>query len=547
MKKKTLFKFIALSLPLVLIFIVEIILRFAGYGDNYNLFNKVTSENKTEYLVMNSKLSKKYFKDNEFKSDNQSDLFLKNKTDNTFRVFVQGASTVVGYPFYSSASFPRLLKHRLSQTFPEKNIEIVNTAITAVNSYTLWDIVDEIIDQQPDLIIIYAGHNEYYGALGVGSSASVGSHPRLIRTYLSLKDSRFFQLLDNTYTKIFNSKQDHKKNIKETTLMEVMAKEQEIALNSEVYNAGVEQYKSNIEKIITKYQKNDIPVILSTIVSNEKDIKPFISSDLEEEVFNEILKKNKSEVHKIAKTNAKAAYKLGQFYLNKQQDSAKKYFHLAKELDLLRFRAPEKINDVIVEIAQKKKVELVDMKKYFENFSTNGFLGDDLFTEHVHPNVEGYFVMADAFYNKIKELELIGDWYGFIPKDKAFNNLPVTLIDSIKGKMIVDDLKQSWPYKLKMSGKRPSSLSNLIEKPTFEELKAIGIYTGREMWENVMRQAYNRYEGEGDFEKALKVAQSLIFEFTEQPVVYEMAAEMCRKLKKNEEADFYQMKANKLK
>jgi len=62
-----------------------------------------------------------------------------------------------------------LLKHRLSHTFPNKNIEVINTGITAVNSYTLWDLTDDIIEQKPDLVIIYAGHNEYYGALGVGS------------------------------------------------------------------------------------------------------------------------------------------------------------------------------------------------------------------------------------------------------------------------------------------------------------------------------------------------------------------------------------------
>ena len=366
MKKKTAFKLIAISFPFFLILVLEVMLRIFGYGERYELFQKVISENNTEYYVMNSGISKKYFKNTGFRSDNQSDLFLKHKTDSTFRVFVQGASTAVGFPFYKNGSFPRLLKHRLSLTFPEKNIEVVNTGITAVNSYTLWDLTDKIIEQEPDVVIIYAGHNEYYGALGAGSAVFIGNHPFLVRTYLKLKNLRFFQLLENTYSQVLESNRDEGYKVGETTLMEVMAREQQIPYDSEVYNAGIVQFKSNFQKIISKYQDHDIPVILSTLVSNEKDIAPFISAELEETEFEETLEENVALASVIARKNAKAAYKLGQFYIEKQQDSAKKYFHIAKELDLLRFRAPEKINEVIVQFSEEEDVHLVDSKELFQ-------------------------------------------------------------------------------------------------------------------------------------------------------------------------------------
>jgi hypothetical protein len=60
-------------------------------------------------------------------------------------------------------------------------------------------------------------------------------------------------------------------------------------------------------------------------------------------------------------------------------------------------------------------------------------------TEHVHPNVKGDFIIADGFYNKIKQLQLIGRWENSIPYDEAFLDIPITRIDSIKGKFIVDD------------------------------------------------------------------------------------------------------------
>ncbi len=532
-------------IPFILILILELFLRLFGYGENYQLFNRVIGENGVEYLVVNSDVSKKYFKDTEFQSDSQSDLFLRTKTDSTFRVFVQGASTAVGYPFYKGGSFPRLLKHRLSRSFPNKNIEVVNTAITAVNSYTLWDVTDKIIDQEPDVVIIYAGHNEYYGALGAGSSASVGSHPMVVRTYLKLKNFRFFQWIENGMGKLIKSNVSNLQA--ETTLMEVMAKDQAIPLNSKVYEAGIAQFEGNLDKILEKYRRHDIPVILSTLVSNEKDVPPFISEELDIDLYKKYIEEGRSNVHELAQTNADAAFALGQSYLEQEPDSAKKYLHLAKELDLLRFRAPDKINDVIVEKAKDHNVPLVDMKKIFEAHSPSRILGNELVAEHVHPNVEGYFVMADAFYEKIKELKLLENWDHYISYAEAFDDIPITKIDSIKGKLVVDILKRSWPYDLSMSGSKPETHAFITESPSFENQKAINLYTNQEPWQYVMTQAYNKYKFDGNYKDALKVAQTLIFEFPEQYKVYEMAGEMCQNLGDESYAEYYYNKARSLK
>lgn len=546
LKKKTLFKIISISIPFLLILLIELILRMSGYGDNYQLFNKVKVDNKPDYLIMNSHIAKKYFKDKKFHSDNQSDLFLKTKTDSTFRVFVQGASTTVGFPYYRGGSFPRLLKHRLSQTFPEKNIEIINTGITAVNSYTLWDLTDKIIEQKPDLIIIYAGHNEYYGALGVGSSGSFGSSSSLVRSYLFLKKYRFFQLLDNGFSRVFNGKKSTPK-IGETTLMEVMAKEQRIPYDSKVYLAGLNQFESNLKRILKTYKKNNIPVILSTVVSNEKDIKPFISDTIiDENQLIEDIEQNNPEANQLAKKNAKAAYKLGRYYLQKNNDTAKKYLHIAKELDLLRFRAPEGINEIIVNLSNEYDCSLVDMEDAFLKHSTHGIIGDELLSEHVHPNIKGYFIMADVFYNKIKELNFLDNWDHYITFNDAFQDIPITKIDSLRGKFLIEQLKRSWPYNLNMSRQNSFSPYYTTVNSTYEELKAEEIHMNRAKWQDVMRQSYNRYDHIGSFEKGLHVAQSLIFEFPEQGEVYRLAGSMCLKLGDLDKAVYYFFKYNEL-
>ena len=545
MKKKIIFKLIAIFIPFIIILILEIILRIASYGEDYQLFHRIPMDNKPDYLVMNKNMAKKYFKDNDLRSDNQTDLFLKTKTDSTFRVFVQGASTVVGFPFYKGGSFPRMLKHRLSLTFPNKNIEVINTGMTAVNSYTLLDLTDDIIEQKPDLVIIYAGHNEFYGALGVGSSISYGSYPFVIRSYLSFKKLRFFQLLENSYYKIASSS-FQKPSDRATTLMEVMAKEQRIPFNSEVYKDGINQYKNNLKKVLSKYNRHDIPVILSTVVSNEKDIIPFISEAIPNlNEFNEALEQEKPEAKKISQNNAHAAYSLGTFYLEKNRDTAKKYLHLAKEQDLLRFRAPEKINESITELSKEYNTSLVDMRSIFQIHSKNGIVGNELMTEHVHPNIKGQFLMADAFYNKIKDLKLLNNWENYIPYEEAIQDIPVSQIDSIQGILVINKLKKSWPYNINyITVETDSAINNNLKDKYTEVNMAQDINLNIRKWDDAMAIAYKMYESDEDYEKALDIAQTLIFEYPEQGIVYKMAGDMCIKLGNYKKAAFYYFRFN---
>jgi tetratricopeptide (TPR) repeat protein len=329
--------------------------------------------------------------------------------------------------------------------------------------------------------------------------------------------------------------------------MEVMAREQHINHNSEVYLAGINQFENNLEKILKVYKKNNIPVLLSTVVSNEKDIQPFISESIKDENwFIKALEENNLEANQLAQNNAMAAYKLGRYYLEINQDTAKKYLHLAKELDFLRFRAPKKINIIIDDLAKKYECSIVDMETIFLSHSAQGVIGDDLLTEHLHPNVKGYFVMADAFYNKIKELNFLSGWDNYIAFDDAFTDIPITDIDSIKGRLIINDLKQSWPYDLSKSGELPRSTYYNIVSPTYEEKRAFHIYTNQSQWKNVMIEAYETYKRKKEYRKALRIAQSLIFEYPEQGDGYHSAGTLCMKMDAPEKAVYYFYKGNQL-
>ena len=328
--------------------------------------------------------------------------------------------------------------------------------------------------------------------------------------------------------------------------MEVMAKEQSIPFKSEIFDEGIIQFERNLKSILSKYRKHGIPVILSTVVSNEKDVVPFVSDTIPDlDTFIGALKLENPEAKELAQTSAHAAYYLGSYYFEEDPDTARKYLHLAKELDMLRFRAPEKINDIIVKLAQEYNASLVDMKSIFESNSENEVVGDNLMTEHVHPNIEGQFLMADAFYEKIKELDILDDWDNYVPFDEARNDIPVTLIDSLQGIIVIEKLKNSWPYNLNSDNLDSTALPERSYKDKLTEIRmAQDIYLNVRKWDDIMAIAYSTYESDKDYDKALHVAQSLIFEYPEQAVVYRMAGDMCIGLKDYPKAVFYYRRFN---
>jgi tetratricopeptide (TPR) repeat protein len=165
-------------------------------------------------------------------------------------------------------------------------------------------------------------------------------------------------------------------------------------------------------------------------------------------------------------------------------------------------------------------------------------------TEHVHPNIEGQFLMADAFYDKIKELNFLKDWNNYITYNEAFKDIPIARVDSLKGKFAVNDLKKSWPYDMNMSGKRPELTD--FNPSSFDERLAYDLYNKKVTWKNAMTVAYNAYKADKEYKKALHVAESLIFEYPEQGKVYQMAGTMCLNLGNLDKASYYFSKFNSL-
>lgn len=532
--RRLLFSIVTLLLPVAFFGAAEGVLRLTGYGADYPLFKPIPGYE--EYLYPAEDVARRYFPAANTLPGIPFDSFPAQKDSSAFRIFVQGGSTAAGFPFYFGGSFADMLEQRLLQTFPGRKIEVVNTAMAAVNSFTLVDFVDEIIEQRPDLVIIYAGHNEYYGAMGVGSTISAGSSPALTRLFLRIDHFRVVQALRSLIARIAGiGRTSPADEPASGTLMEQVVGNQSIRYGSGEYNRGVAQFRSNLRRILSKYRRAGVPVMVGTVSSNLRGHRPFVSGLLastDEDAWTALMSEATDALSRRDTVAALAALTraiesdstgASSFWSRARlHDAAGRHaaalrdYVSAKDRDQLRFRAPEQMNVVIREEATRAGATVVESYDRMANAALDGIIGDDLMTEHLHPNIEGYFQIASSMYETIRSEGLIGDWSRHVSDDVARDELLITEVDSLVGVIRVRQLTGSWPFQPRgriVPLQVPDSSANPIEGLAYRLFERD---INRQDALDRLRELYLR---QGDYHEALKSVLAIIqrYPFAHQP------------------------------
>lgn len=516
-KKLRWFRVITFSIPVLILLFAEVLLRLFNYGHDTSLFIKYPDD--PNYWVINKYASEKYFSDTTNATKGSIEPFKVEKAKNTFRIFVLGESTTAGYPYLHNGSFHRWLQYRLMHTYPDINFEVINVSLTAVNSYTVLDFGKQVVNYQSDAVLVYTGHNEYYGALGIGSTSHIANNRFLVQTVLVLKELRLVQLVNNVILsfKPASSNPDQREN-----LMKRMAQQQAIPYQSAVYQAGIAQFRSNMTELCRFMHDKNVPVFLSTLVSNEKDQKPFISDSSDTSA-------------NMLYAGANESYQSGKY------PQAKRDYIKAKEFDLLRFRAPEAMNTAIRELAkQYTNVHLVNARTVFEEHSPNGIIGNETLLEHVHPNLYGYALLSEAFYQSIKNAGLIKAHADLeMSLTELLSRMPVTKIDSLYGAYTIMMLESGWPFNkpIPANFKRGDDITAQL---------AGALSVNRISWLDAMDQLFKYSMKAGDKKTALKAVEAVMLEKPQNTTYPIYAGRLSFELGDNVGAAFYFKKAYEL-
>jgi tetratricopeptide (TPR) repeat protein len=305
-------------------------------------------------------------------------------------------------------------------------------------------------------------------------------------------DYRLYQLIRNgmaSVAQVFAST-----NKVHGTLMKRMVANKDILFDSPEYKLGMQRYEQNMGDLLKKTQKKNVPVFLSDLVSNVKGLPPFNSVATDEleaamDVFNRAQKAEQ----------------------NDDYETARELYYQAKDLDCVRFRASEEINEIIDRLSQQYNTHKVDMLARFKEGSFNGLIGNELMTEHVHPTIHGAFIMAEAFFSEIKKSQLLGEPDKFKNTSLEYykRNWGYTELDSLLGHHRVQNLKGFWPFvkdvKDELNYRQTYQPKSKLDKLAFNAMKNPEVSLS-----DVRLDLAREYEKSGEFYKAYKEYESLV-------------------------------------
>lgn len=501
------FNFVLLLIPILFFVFLEIFLIIINYGQDTTQWVEVASGK----LILNPDIAYRYFHSTKGIPQSNQNSFDAVKKSNAIRIFILGGSSAAGYPYTPNGDFGKYIQKKLELLYPERYIELVNVALTATNSYTMRDLLPGVIEKEPDLILIYAGHNEYYGALGIGSMESIGKSPAIVNVILYLekyKTTVFVRDLIKWVSGIFSAGDNGTKQ--SGTLMSRMVRDKTIGLNSDIFKEGINQFKNNLDYILETCKDNDIPVVLGTLTCNLKDQKPFSSIPsgnlpLAADVYSKGMKSLVSD----------------------KPDSALNQFLYAKDLDGLRFRAPKEINEIIFSLGNKFNYPIVDIYSEFNHLSPDGIVGNNLITDHLHPNFEGYNIIGELFFSTMVAYNLLPESAKTKMKiseiDSLLNlSIKQSRLDSIIARDRIIILKNDWPFSEKKSAQ---TILKLIEMKNFVDSAALKVVDSDLSWEQAHREVAAYYLDKLDYKKFIKEMNTLISQYPFIKEYYSYASE----------------------
>ena len=449
-------------------------------------------------------------------------LFRKQKQKNTFRIVCLGESSMFGTPYQMTANIPGILRKQLRHLYPDRDFEVLNLGASAINSNVMADLAKHILDIEPDLVLLYAGHNEFYGPDGIGASYLEKRLPWLSSFKYATKELSLVALLERILVPGKEQYATHEYN-----LMRQVSQEFKVSLKSDDAVRIFDVYEVNLRTIVTLFQEHHVPVIVSDVTSNLL-FPPFASDTLAN--FPEIINALKSaellesrgkaqealqqllQIRSADSTNPALNYLRGRIKL-RQKDipAARFYLTLAKDHDLLKFRAPQRTNEITRSVCDNLHVPFISSASLFTSISPAGIPGNDFFWEHLHPTARGYYEIANLYLRKILELKLIDSQPApALTRLLPFNvdSLSFAWLDLAYADLSMQNLTRQWPFENYTV--TPVVLGQNVD-PAIKDIAA-QVYNLRMGWEEGCLKSAFRFQALGQLRTAARTYDAMLEE-----------------------------------
>ncbi len=364
-----------------------------------------------------------------------SQSFPLEKGASTKRIFCLGGSTTYGRPYNDLTSFCGWLREMLPVAVPDTDWQVINAGGISYASYRVASVMEELAEYEPDLFIVYTGHNEFLES----------------RTYADMMDGQGGWVRSATTalgrTRTWSAiRKIVKTKSQAATPTDVLPGEVDEIMNHTVGPADyvrdvqwrgkvVHHFGVNLNRMVAIADKANAKLIFVVPASNEKDCSPFKSvwrDDLGEaeiaraeahldraaELLNEAAIEPAMEeleaVLGIDPDHAYANYQLGRLLLGAGRHvEARAHLDSAIDQDICPLRAVDEIKAAISKVAEENDVPLLDFESLLKQAAViergHDFLGAEEFLDHVHPTIEAHQDLARALVDTMVEQQFLDD------------------------------------------------------------------------------------------------------------------------------------------
>ncbi len=409
--------------PVVFFGLLELVLRLCGFGYPTHFLLRSSNHGQAT-LIQNNQFGWRFFGARMARVPYPISI-PRVKPSGTVRIFVLGESAAFGDP-QPQFGLTRLLEAMLELRHPGVKFEVVNAAMTAINSHAILPIARDCAQAGGDVWVLYMGNNEVVGPFGAGTVFGPRAPPRsLVRASLAVKTTRTGQLLDSLLDSV-GSRPTSDKGEWEGMKMFL---QQTLRATDPAMERVYRNFQGNLADIIRAGRASGAGVVVSTVAVNLKDCAPFASlhrPDLKESQLAEWKNYFESGIQAQQATNwakaeelfraaarvddtfAELRFRMGQCALALgQAEAARTQFTAARDLDALRFRGDSRINDSIREMVARTQdpgILLADAERAMAGASPDGMPGTESFYEHVHLTFEGNYALARTVAEQVEKL-----------------------------------------------------------------------------------------------------------------------------------------------
>lgn len=433
------FRIAAVLLGLLPFLVLELVLSFGGWKQTDSVKDPYVGFASVRPLFLENHETKKYQIADYRKPLFCADSFPIEKASNEFRIFCIGGSTVQGRPFAIETSFTAWLEESLKAADESVSWKVVNCGGVSYASYRLAPIFEEVLSYEPDLVVLYTGHNEF---LEDRTYESIKSSPFVVGVHERLSCSKTYSFLRSLVVDSSPPRDD----------LTVLPEEVEARLD---FRGGLDKYtrddawrssvvshfEHNLRRMLSAAKAADVPVILCNPVANLRDASPFKSENdgltaIEAAQFERewaaIEAKEVSEVElgkleslvELYPRHAGLRYRIGQQYqLAGDFEKAKLHLIEAKEQDVCPLRIVEPMYQAIENVRDEFEPIFVDVRSNFEERAEDRIPGRELLVDHVHPSIRGHQLIAELLFNEMVAQRMVQPSENFeVAKSERFES-----------------------------------------------------------------------------------------------------------------------------